>query len=1117
MIKNSRSKRFWGTLLVLVVLFVTLIPAVSAYDFDNFKYEKDKTFDGIDVAGNALLEKYKPIEIKNMFGLGSILFEGYIDKHDETCGTECSSTIKVKTKDNAPLIDDVKFLTLLEDESWVEQPIRNYQFYINTEGKKIDVNDYEWQCEDDIYNPQNNSWSQRCSNVLVGTHKEDAPTWTPYNVGDEIEGGTYEIKLVGEKKPSRTVDWQIKTNGEWLDEWATWGSIPTQQGEVILNSPANGATSYTPTWTANATATVTGGAVLTNMSLWTNETGSWARYNETTYIGIGDDLVAYYPLNETSGVVVDYTGNYDATNNGATRNVAGLIDKAFTFGASQYVNYTNFPNITNELTACAWLKFTGVEVNQYVLGKWVGGNEQWLIGGTAGNLRFCINGAFGTRCTGYGVGYNDSAWHHFCARVNTTNVILNVDDTDTYEFATTYTGNLDASTQPFYIGNPDGSSDYIGSVDEVGIWNRSLSDSEITALYNSGSGAVPSISSSAIKTWNRTITNGIIWNVQACDSDGDCGFSTSNYTLGIDATAPTITLQYPTGTINYGAIGQSETLNVTFTDTNLASCWYNYNGTNITIAGCVSGVKNSTTFTLESVNNNMTIWANDSVGNYNGTFYSWNYNFTLVDSYYNPTTISGATNPFNITVNSSSQVTVAYLNYQGTNNLGSISSDGTTYYIDKDKIAPGVASTTNITFYWNLTFASGAVYAFSEQNQSVSPVTINSTCTGMYPIYNLTLVDELTQVKINGTSHNSSIKVDLDLYTSDRSTHLKDYYAEFKQTNPVAFCIDNNLSSGEKYSLDLQIQYSATNYSTEIYNIYNFNLNSSSLNQNITLYDLSTANAQNFKLLVRDTSYLPINGALIEIQRKYIENGTFFITEIPKTDAEGLTSASLQLNDVIYKFNIYDSGVLISSFDNVLAICQTPLVSTCTIDFNAILTGIDIPNYEYNDDFNFTLGYNSTTKIVTSTFLISSGEPSTILLEVIREDSLGTAVCQDTLTSASGTLSCTIPVSFGNSTVLAKVYKSGIEQGRGNINLNQKSSDIFGPILVILSLFVMLTLVGIGISDNPIISGVFLFVGVLLLFAMNLVSNSGFIGATSTFLFLGIAIILIIVKAGRRT
>ena len=256
---------------------------------------------------------------------------------------------------------------------------------------------------------------------------------------------------------------------------------------------------------------------------------------------------------------------------------------------------------------------------------------------------------------------------------------------------------------------------------------------------------------------------------------------------------------------------------------------------------------------------------------------------------------------------------------------------------------------------------------------------------------------------------------------------------------------------------------------------------------------------------------------MIKIDRKYIENGTFYTTEIPKTDAKGVTSASLETDDVIYNFYIYDNSVLISTFTNVLAICQTPLVSTCSIDFNAFQTGISIPDFELGNDFNFTLGYNSTSKVVSSVFNIPSGEPSTILLEVIREDTLGTAVCSDTLTSASGTLTCTVPASFGNSSVLAKIYKTGVEQGRGNVKLDQSSSDIFGPILIMLSVLVMLTLIGIGISDNPIVSAVFLFVGVLLLFAMNLVQSTGFYGAGATVLFLGIAIILVIVKAGRRT
>ena len=534
------------------------------------------------------------------------------------------------------------------------------------------------------------------------------------------------------------------------------------------------------------------------------------------------------------------------------------------------------------------------------------------------------------------------------------------------------------------------------------------------------------------------------------------------------------------------------------------------------IVGAVTGVYNISNITL-STKKNITIYANDTVGNLNETLFSWDYKLFQTNEYYKTPTISGAINPFNITFDSSSQITIAYLYYNNTNHLSSISSNGTTYVLSRNQIVPGVSTATNISFYWNITRADGFNYATTAQNQLVNPIVINSTCTGMYVIYNLTLADELTQAKLNGTAFNSSIKVDMDLYTSDRVEYLKNYYNEFIQTNPSAICIDNNLSLGETYSLDLQIQYKAINYSTELYHIRNYVLNSTSLNQNITLYDLPTENAQKFKLLVRDTSYLPIEGALVKIERKYIENGTFRITEIPKTDAKGTTSASLELNDVIYNFYIYENGDLISSFTNVLAICQTPLVSVCEIDFNAFQTGITIPDYEEGEDFNFTIGYNSTSRIVTSQFVIPSGEPSTVLLVVTREDTLGTAVCTDTLTSASGTLSCLVPTSFGNSTIIAKLYKDGVEQGKGNIKLDQNSSDIFGVILVVLSVFVLMTLIGIGISDNPIITAVFLFVGVILLYAMNLIQNTGFIGATASILFLGIAIILIIIKAARRT
>jgi phosphate starvation-inducible membrane PsiE len=120
------------------------------------------------------------------------------------------------------------------------------------------------------------------------------------------------------------------------------------------------------------------------------------------------------------------------------------------------------------------------------------------------------------------------------------------------------------------------------------------------------------------------------------------------------------------------------------------------------------------------------------------------------------------------------------------------------------------------------------------------------------------------------------------------------------------------------------------------------------------------------------------------------------------------------------------------------------------------------------------------------------------------------------LTSASGTLSCTVPASIGNSTVIAKLYKDSSYIAQGTVKLDQKPSDIYGGIQIVLAFFLMITLIGAGMSDNPVFTIIFFMVGVICLTAMNLVANNGFIGATATILFLIAAIFIVVIKAARR-
>ncbi len=173
-------------LLITLIMSMMMISFVSAFEFDNVKFKQDKTFDGKNIEDNRLLQEYKPIKIVNGFGLGRTLMEGYLSEHTEVCSNDCESIMQIKLGKDTPLVDNVSFLTLQEDGEWIEQSVRDYQFYFKSASSDSD--------------------------------------WDKYTLGQIVSAGDYEVKLDGDKKPSRTVDWIIKTNGEILDSWAVWGN-----------------------------------------------------------------------------------------------------------------------------------------------------------------------------------------------------------------------------------------------------------------------------------------------------------------------------------------------------------------------------------------------------------------------------------------------------------------------------------------------------------------------------------------------------------------------------------------------------------------------------------------------------------------------------------------------------------------------------------------------------------------------------------------------------------------------------------------------------------------------------------------------------------------------------
>ncbi len=267
------------------MLVILLVPCVSAIQSDSFIKDQNK----IDELNTKTNYGTYIIEERSWWDLFGWITDKEIKKvilkdNTDTCGDDCYAIKQINNLEEGSLIDDVRFYRIYDDGSQKLSNIRSYNFYIKTKEEEYSVDDYELKCINDVYNSKNDSWSQSCSNVIIGSHIEKEPLWVPYTLRETKPKGNYTIKLVGEKRPNWAYDWQvlIGDTSTWTEKWATWGSIGGgDDGEVILNSPADGATAYTNLQTFNATATVTGGSTLENISLWTNETGDWALRNTT--------------------------------------------------------------------------------------------------------------------------------------------------------------------------------------------------------------------------------------------------------------------------------------------------------------------------------------------------------------------------------------------------------------------------------------------------------------------------------------------------------------------------------------------------------------------------------------------------------------------------------------------------------------------------------------------------------------------------------------------------------------------------------------------------------------------------------------------------------------------
>jgi hypothetical protein len=344
------------------------------------------------------------------------------------------------------------------DESF-STPLEKITFYDNHDGKEIDkkfdykvlsyedvkVTDYGRECEDFI--EKNGSKTNLCSDVETGSHTEKKEVWNDFDPG-KLTKGTYTIGIFTDVNIGDDIEWMPTYYGVKINEWASWQA------------------SYS----------------------------------------VG--LVAYYDLSSSSGsTVIDLMNNINGTvdspntvnwttgkigNGYAFNNTLkqGLNVSGTTFGRKilRAMNGTD----STDFTMCYWWKqYPGSDAS-WILGLWTGDfvNDPQANG----SVRFLTTSGASL----YTPNLTNAGWAFICiargtAGFQTLWVNASVYGNASYAHAVSWTGNA-------IIGGVS-ASDFSattttrGVIDEIGIWNRSLSQTEVTALYNGGNGLNPTSSS----------------------------------------------------------------------------------------------------------------------------------------------------------------------------------------------------------------------------------------------------------------------------------------------------------------------------------------------------------------------------------------------------------------------------------------------------------------------------------------------------------------------------------------------------------------------------------------------------------------------------------------------
>jgi hypothetical protein len=198
--------------------------------------------------------------------------------------------------------------------------------------------------------------------------------------------------------------------------------------------------------------------------------------------------IGHWKLDESSGTSASDSSMYGRTGTvtGTSTWAAAVINNGFTFNGSTKIQASGLLGSPSSFTIAAWANLTTADTNGSEIISL--GDRVYLRLDEAGVAKIAFYNGSSFVTASYAVAYVDTGWHHFAGVFSNSGDTLKLYVDGVQVASTSTTSNVSyfgagSNTVIGRHGNSGTNNDFTGSIDDVQVYNRALSASEVAELY----------------------------------------------------------------------------------------------------------------------------------------------------------------------------------------------------------------------------------------------------------------------------------------------------------------------------------------------------------------------------------------------------------------------------------------------------------------------------------------------------------------------------------------------------------------------------------------------------------------------------------------------------------